>query len=60
MIFETGPLNKRTASVHYLERLYDFWKEAPNLMEVNSLLWASMNWPRFWAAQILLITLMFM
>lgn len=46
--------------VHYLERLYDFWKEAPNLMEANSLLWASMNWPRFWAVQILLITLIFM
>jgi hypothetical protein len=46
--------------VHYLERLYDFWKEAPNLMDANSLLWASMNWPRFWAVQILLITLIFM
>lgn len=46
--------------VHYLERLYDYWKEAPNLMEANSLLWASMNWPRFWAVQILLITLIFM
>ena len=46
--------------VHYLERLYDFWKEAPNFMEANSLLWASMNWPRFWAVQILLVTLIFM
>jgi hypothetical protein len=46
--------------VHYLERLYDYWKEAPNLMEANSLLWASMSWPRFWAVQILLITLIFM
>ncbi len=46
--------------VHYLERLYDFWKEAPNLIEANSLLWASLNWPRFWAVQILLITLIFM
>lgn len=46
--------------VHYLERLYDYWKEAPNLKEANSLLWASMNWPRFWAVQILLITLIFM
>ncbi|WP_348970898.1 hypothetical protein [Pseudomonas atacamensis] len=46
--------------VHYLERLYDYWKETPNLIEANSLLWASMNWPRFWAVQILLITLIFM
>jgi hypothetical protein len=46
--------------VHYLERLYDYWKEAPNLMDANALLWASMSWPRFWAVQILLITLIFM
>lgn len=46
--------------VHYLERLYDYWKEAPSFMDANSLLWASMNWPRFWAVQILLITLIFM
>jgi hypothetical protein len=46
--------------VHYLERLYDYWKEAPSFMDANSLLWTSMNWPRFWAVQILLITLIFM
>ncbi|MEO3723421.1 hypothetical protein ABHN98_02680 [Pseudomonas syringae] len=46
--------------VHYLERLYDYWKEAPSFMDANALLWSSMNWPRFWAVQILLITLIFM
>ena len=46
--------------VHYLERLYDYWKEAPGFADVNALLWSSMNWPRFWAIQILLITLIFM
>lgn len=46
--------------VHYLERLYDYWKEAPGFMDANSLLWSSINWPRFWAIQILLITLIFM
>ncbi|WP_442113779.1 hypothetical protein [Pseudomonas sp. NUPR-001] len=46
--------------VHYLERLYEYWKEAPSLVDANSLLWSSMNWPRFWAIQILLITLIFM
>ncbi|WP_249674802.1 hypothetical protein [Pseudomonas abieticivorans] len=46
--------------VHYLERLYDYWKEAPSFMDANSLLWTSMNWPRFWAVQILLVTLIFM
>ena len=46
--------------VHNLERLYDYWKEAPGLLDANALLWSSMNWPRFWAVQILLITLIFM
>lgn len=46
--------------VHYLERLYEYWKEAPSLADANSMLWASMNWPRFWAIQLLLITLIFM
>ncbi|MFJ4067370.1 hypothetical protein ACIPW4_19025 [Pseudomonas sp. NPDC089996] len=46
--------------VHYLERLYDYWKEAPGFVDANHLLWTSMNWPRFWAIQILLVTLIFM
>ena len=46
--------------VHYLERLYEYWKEASGFMEANALLWSSMNWPRFWAIQILLMTLIFM
>ncbi|KAB0489366.1 hypothetical protein [Pseudomonas vancouverensis] len=46
--------------VHYLERLYDYWKEAPGFADANALLWSSINWPRFWAIQILLITLIFM
>ncbi|MFV3370104.1 hypothetical protein ACNFH5_18205 [Pseudomonas sp. NY15435] len=46
--------------VHYLERLYEYWKEAPSLVDANSMLWTSMNWPRFWAVQILLVTLIFM
>ena len=46
--------------VHYLERLYDYWKETHGFMDANSLLWSSMNWPRFWAIQILLMTLIFM
>lgn len=46
--------------VHYLERLYDQWEGATGFLDVNALLWSSMNWPRFWAVQILLITLIFM
>ncbi|SPB13791.1 hypothetical protein NOV72_01055 [Caballeronia novacaledonica] len=45
--------------VHYLERLYEYWKEAPGLMAANHDLWAEINWPRFWAVQILLVTLIF-
>lgn len=46
--------------VHYLERLYEYWKEVPSFMDANALLWSSMNWPRFFAVQILLVTLIFM
>jgi hypothetical protein len=46
--------------VHYLERLYEYWKESSGIMDANDVLWASMNWPQFWAVQILLITLIFM
>ncbi|WP_250519057.1 MULTISPECIES: hypothetical protein [unclassified Caballeronia] len=45
--------------VHYLERLYDYWKEAPNIIAANRDLWTEINWPRFWAIQILLVTLIF-
>jgi hypothetical protein len=45
--------------VHYLERLYDFWKEAPSLIAANHQLWSEINWPHFWAVQILLVTLIF-
>lgn len=46
--------------VHYLERLYEYWKEAPGVAAANSLLWGDINWPRFWAVQILLVTLILM
>jgi hypothetical protein len=46
--------------IHYLERLYEFWKEASSIADANTMLWNSMNWPQFWAVQILLITLIFM
>lgn len=47
-------------AVHYLERLYESWKEAPSFVAANSLLWADVNWARFWAVQILLVTLILM
>jgi hypothetical protein len=42
---------------HYLEHLYDYWKEAPSLAAANHKLLAELNWPHFWAIQILLVTL---
>ncbi|MGF6413767.1 hypothetical protein OKW37_005502 [Paraburkholderia sp. MM5482-R2] len=46
--------------VHYLERLYEYWKEAPNLIVANRALIADISWARFWAIQILLVTLILM
>jgi hypothetical protein len=43
--------------VHYLEHLYDYWKEAPGLVAANHKLLAEFSWPHFWAIQILLVTL---
>jgi hypothetical protein len=43
--------------VHYLEHMYDYWKEAPSLVAANHKLLAEFNWPHFWAIQILLLTL---
>jgi hypothetical protein len=46
-------------AVHYLERLFEFWKETHGILAANARLWADINWPRFWAIQILLVTLIF-
>jgi hypothetical protein len=43
--------------VHYLERLYEYWKETPSLAAANHKLLIEMNWAHFWAIQILLVTL---
>ena len=43
--------------IHYLERLYDFWKEAPGVVAANERLLSAMVWPHFWAIQILLTVL---
>ncbi|MEW6339144.1 MAG: hypothetical protein RXR20_27555 [Paraburkholderia sp.] len=43
--------------VHYLEHLYDYWKETPNLLSANQKLLAELNWAHFWAIQLLLVTL---
>ena len=43
--------------VHYLERLYDYWKETHGLAAANHKLLTEMDWAHFWAIQILLVTL---
>jgi hypothetical protein len=46
--------------IHYLERFYEYWKEAPGIVAANHELLVNMSWPRFWAIQILLVTLILM
>ena len=41
--------------VHYLERLFDFWREAGGLVAANEKLLAEIIWPHFWAIQIFLL-----
>jgi hypothetical protein len=43
--------------IHYLERLYDFARQAGGLMAGNEKLLAEIVWPRFWAVQIVLFIL---
>lgn len=43
--------------IHYLERLYDFWKVAPGFAAANEKMLSEMIWPHFWAVQILLAVL---
>lgn len=43
--------------IHYLERLYDFWKLAPGFAAANEKLLASIVWPHFWAIHLLLSVL---
>lgn len=46
--------------LHYLERLYEYWKATPGFAAANHELMMGINWPRFWAVQILLLTLILM
>ena len=46
--------------IHYLEHLYDFWKEARGFVAANQQLFAQIVWPHFWAIQIVLALLIVM
>jgi hypothetical protein len=41
--------------IHYLERLYDFAKEAGGIVAGNEKLLSEIVWPHFWALQIILL-----
>jgi hypothetical protein len=41
--------------IHYLERLYDFAKEAGGIVAGNERLLSEIVWPHFWAVQIILL-----
>jgi len=41
--------------IHYLERLYDFGKEAGGIVAGNEKLLSEIVWPHFWALQIILL-----
>ena len=41
--------------IHYLERLYDAYKDAGNVAAANSKLLAEIVWPHFWAVQIVIL-----
>jgi hypothetical protein len=46
--------------VHYLERLYDFARQAGGIVAGNQKLLAEIVWPHFWAIQIILLVLIVM
>ena len=49
-----GHCCSRAALIHYLERLYDFSKEAGGIIAGNQRLFAEIIWAHFWAIQIIL------
>jgi hypothetical protein len=49
-----------SALIHYLERLYDFARQAGGIAAGNEKLFAEIVWPHFWAVQIILLVLILM
>jgi hypothetical protein len=46
--------------IHYLERLFEFSRQAGGVAAGNARLLAEMVWPHFWAVQIILLVLILM
>ena len=49
-----------SALIHYLERLFDFSRQAGGIVAGNEKLLAEIVWPHFWAVQIILLVLILM
>jgi hypothetical protein len=49
-----------SAVIHYLERLYDFSRQAGGIVAGNEKLLAEIVWPHFWAIQLVLLILILM
>ena len=49
-----------SALIHYLERLFDFSRQAGGIVAGNEKLLAEIIWPHFWAIQIILLVLIVM
>ena len=49
-----------SAVIHYLERLFDFWRQTGGFVAGNEKLLAEIVWPHFWAIQIILLVLIVM
>ena len=45
--------------IHYLENLYDFWKETGSLIAGNHKLLIEIVWPHFLATEMLLVAILF-
>src|SRR5436189_6321568 len=49
-----------SAVIHYLERLFDFWRQTGSFAAGNQKLLSEIIWPHFWAIQIILFVLIAM
>src|SRR5256886_17215081 len=49
-----------SAVIHYLERLFDFWRQTRGFAAGNQKLLSEIIWPHFWAIQIILFVLISM
>ncbi len=57
VVWKTSIYLLMSALIHYLERLYDFSRQAGGIVAGNEKLLAEIVWPHFWAIQIILLVL---